>query len=269
MRRSPSSVSSTTSIPPSTGATSSSSRSRVTGASTFQCRPDDDAEAFSGTAGVARWLPKVMDARYAERVTWVSTYVFLQVLAREFVDPARRVLLVGEAAHLFAPFGARGLNSGIPDAIVAARAIRGALAAGSQAEARAAVDHFADSRRAAAARNREASNTALAHLSATSPLADDAPPRRRARRAPRDLGCALARRGAVRPAARAARHWTGCGTSSSAGRTDRRVCQDARWASPSSPKRSTTLRSRGSATWSRGLSVLFGRRSPSESGPTT
>ena len=70
------------------------------------------------------WLPLVIDAKYADRVTWVSTYVFLQVLAREFVDPARRVLLVGEAAHLFAPFGARGLNSGIPDAIVAARAIR-------------------------------------------------------------------------------------------------------------------------------------------------
>ena len=137
----------------------------------MQCRPDDDAEAFSGTVGVARWLPEVMDAKYAERVTWVSTYVFLQVLAREFVDPARRVLLVGEAAHLFAPFGARGLNSGIPDAIVAARAIRSALDAGSKDEARAAVDHFAASRRAAAARNREASNTALAHLSATSPLA--------------------------------------------------------------------------------------------------
>ena len=85
----------------------------------LQCRPDDDAEAFGGE-GVKDWLPLVIDAKYAERVTWVSTYVFMQVLAREFADPTRRVLLVGEAAHLFAPFGARGLNSGIPDAIVAA-----------------------------------------------------------------------------------------------------------------------------------------------------
>ena len=92
----------------------------------LQCRPDDDAEAFGGER-VKDWLPLVIDAKYAERVTWVSTYVFMQVLAREFVDPTRRVLLVGEAAHLFAPFGARGLNSGIPDAIVAARAIRAAL----------------------------------------------------------------------------------------------------------------------------------------------
>ncbi len=132
----------------------------------LQCRPDDDAEAFGGE-GVKDWLPLVIDAKYAERVTWVSTYVFMQVLAREFADPTRRVLLVGEAAHLFAPFGARGLNSGIPDAIVAARAVRAALDAPSAGEARAAVDHFAESRRAAAERNRSASNEALAHLAPT------------------------------------------------------------------------------------------------------
>ncbi len=129
----------------------------------LQCRPEDDAEAFGGE-GVKDWLPLVIDAKYAERVTWVSTYVFMQVLAREFADPARRVLLVGEAAHLFAPFGARGLNSGIPDAIVAARAVRAALDAPTAGAARAAVDHFAESRRAAAERNRAASNEALAHL---------------------------------------------------------------------------------------------------------
>jgi 3-(3-hydroxy-phenyl)propionate hydroxylase len=129
----------------------------------LQCRPDDDAEAFGGER-VKDWLPLVVDAKYAERVTWVSTYLFMQVLAREFADPTRRVLLVGEAAHLFAPFGARGLNSGIPDAIVAARAIRAAFDASTAREARAAVDHFAESRRAAAERNRSASNQALAHL---------------------------------------------------------------------------------------------------------
>jgi 3-(3-hydroxy-phenyl)propionate hydroxylase len=134
----------------------------------LQCRPDDDAEKFSGTDGVTNWLPKVMDAKYADRVTWVSTYIFLQVLAREFADPSGRVLLAGEAAHLFAPFGARGLNSGIPDAIVAARAIRSALDAPTEAEARAAAAHFAETRRAAAERNRAASNTALAHLAPTS-----------------------------------------------------------------------------------------------------
>ena len=134
----------------------------------LQCRPDDDAEEFSGKDGVKNWLPQVIDEKYADSVTWVSTYVFMQVLAREFAHESGRVLLAGEAAHLFAPFGARGLNSGIPDAIVAARAIRAALDASTDADARAAVAHFAVSRRAAAERNRAASNTALAHLAPTS-----------------------------------------------------------------------------------------------------
>jgi 3-(3-hydroxy-phenyl)propionate hydroxylase len=134
----------------------------------LQCRPDDDPDAFGGPDGVSSWLPLVMDGKYADRVTWVSTYVFLQVLAREFADASGRVLLVGEAAHLFAPFGARGLNSGIPDAIVGARAIRAATDAGSTAEAQAAVAHFAESRRAAAERNRAASNEALAYLAPAS-----------------------------------------------------------------------------------------------------
>ncbi len=134
----------------------------------LQCFPDDDPGEFGGTDPVRNWLPRVMDPVYAERVTWVSTYVFLQVLAREFADPTGRVLLVGEAAHLFAPFGARGLNSGIPDAIVAARAIRAATDASTEGEARAAVAHFARSRRAAAERNRAASSAALAHLAPTS-----------------------------------------------------------------------------------------------------
>jgi len=130
----------------------------------LQCRPDDAPDEFGGADGLASWLPLVIDAKYVERVTWVSTYVFLQVLAREFVDPTRRVLLTGEAAHLFAPFGARGLNSGVPDAIVAASAIGEAVAAESSAEARAAVERFAASRRAAAERNRAASNEALGNL---------------------------------------------------------------------------------------------------------
>jgi 3-(3-hydroxy-phenyl)propionate hydroxylase len=130
----------------------------------LQCYHDDDPDAFGGPDGVKSWLPLVIDASYVDRVTWVSTYVFLQVLAREFADPSGRVLLVGEAAHLFAPFGARGLNSGIPDAILAARAIRAAADARTDTEARAAVAHFAEARRAAAERNRAASTTALAHL---------------------------------------------------------------------------------------------------------
>ena len=105
-----------------------------------------------------RWIAQVLPPKYADRVTWVSTYRFYQVVASAFTDEHRRIALVGEAAHLFAPFGARGLNSGIPDALVAARAI----AEGTPA----AIDHFASTRREAALYNRDASNLALRHMQA-------------------------------------------------------------------------------------------------------
>lgn len=124
----------------------------------LQLRPGDDPEKFNDPDGVTRWIARVLPPKYAERVTWVSTYRFFQVVASAFTDEHRRICLVGEAAHLFAPFGARGLNSGIPDALVAARAI----AAGTPE----AIDHFATTRRAAALYNRDASNTALHHMQA-------------------------------------------------------------------------------------------------------
>jgi 3-(3-hydroxy-phenyl)propionate hydroxylase len=135
----------------------------------LQCRQSDDPEEFNDEQGVRRWVGQVMPDRYAERVTWISTYQFLQVVADTFVDPNRRVLLVGEAAHLFAPFGARGLNSGVPDAIAAADAVSSAVAADTSATALAAVDDFAEKRRTAARYNRDAAATALHHMQARGP----------------------------------------------------------------------------------------------------
>ncbi len=129
----------------------------------LQCHATDDPQAFSEEKGAKTWIPKVFRADYADRITWVSTYIFRQAVCSSFIDPARRLLLAGEAAHVFAPFGARGLNSGIPDAFVAVAAIDRALAA-SRADAAAAIEQFDRTRRAAALRNREASNTALRHL---------------------------------------------------------------------------------------------------------
>jgi len=126
----------------------------------LQCRPTDDPAHFNDEQGVRRWIAQVLPAYYADRVTWISTYQFLQVVADRFTDDHRRVLLAGEAAHLFAPFGARGLNSGVPDAIAAA----GAAAIGTPA----AVDEFAATRRSAAEYNRDAASTALEHMQARS-----------------------------------------------------------------------------------------------------
>jgi 3-(3-hydroxy-phenyl)propionate hydroxylase len=135
----------------------------------LQCHPDDDPDVYSSDAGVRDWLARVMPEKYADRVTWVSSYVFRQAIADCFTDETRHVLLLGEAAHVFAPFGARGLNSGVADAVMAARAIDAALRAGTQEAAARAVQDFADARRAAAARNRAASSAALTHLQAASP----------------------------------------------------------------------------------------------------
>ena len=135
----------------------------------LQCRPTDDPDQFNDDRGVRSWIGQVMPERYADRVQWVSTYQFLQVVADRFTDEHRRVLLAGEAAHLFAPFGARGLNSGVPDAIAAAGAISAAIDASDAAIATGAVDEFATSRRAAARYNRDAASTALRHMQARGP----------------------------------------------------------------------------------------------------
>ena len=130
----------------------------------LQCRPDDDPDQFSDRRGVRQWVAQVLPGPYADRITWVSTYRFLQVVAERFADPNRRVLLVGEAAHLFAPFGARGMNSGFADATAAAAAIRAAVDATDRGAATAAVDEFIGTRRAAALYNRDAAQLALQHM---------------------------------------------------------------------------------------------------------
>lgn len=135
----------------------------------LQCNEDDDPEEFSSSAGSRAWIEKTLGKRYGERITWVSTYRFLQVVARSFIDANARVLLVGEAAHLFAPFGARGMNSGIVDAEAAAGAIAAALRATDPAAARSAIEVFARERHAAAEWNRTAAGQALAHLRAHTP----------------------------------------------------------------------------------------------------
>ncbi|AXG81665.1 FAD-dependent monooxygenase [Streptomyces paludis] len=140
----------------------------------LQCREDDPEESYGSEEAARRWLPGIVGERYAERVLWVSTYRFLRKVAASFTDPRHRVLLVGEAAHLFPPFGARGMNSGIADAAAAAAAV----AAGTEE----AVAEFAAARRAAALFNSAAAGTALDHLR----------PRRRIVRARQRAAAALA-----------------------------------------------------------------------------
>ncbi|MFG2960588.1 FAD-dependent monooxygenase [Streptomyces sp. NPDC048291] len=119
----------------------------------LQCHAHDRAEEYGTEEAVRRWLPGVVGDGYADRILWVSTYRFLRKVAASFTDPHRRVLLAGEAAHLFPPFGARGMNSGIADAAAAAEAITNDT-----------VADFAAVRRAAAIFNSEAAGAALDQL---------------------------------------------------------------------------------------------------------
>lgn len=138
----------------------------------LQLLDGDDPEQFGSVEGVKQWLPKVMPEKYADRITWVSTYRFFQVVAESLTDRHHRVLLAGEAAHLFAPFGARGMNSGVPDAIMAAKAIRAALDAANREEAKAAIAAAANERLIAARYNRDCAGIALEHIQGSAPAAN-------------------------------------------------------------------------------------------------
>ena len=136
----------------------------------LQCKASDDPERLSGDAVARRWIGTVLGERYEDRITWTSTYQFLQVTADTFVDDHRRVLLAGEAAHLFAPFGARGINSGIADADAAANALAVAARAETDGVARSAVEAYAAQREKAAEWNKNAAGEALEHLQGDNPL---------------------------------------------------------------------------------------------------
>jgi len=69
------------------------------------------AEGASGALD-ARIRKITGDAPY--EIVWATAYRFQERVAERF--SAGRAFLAGDAAHLFAPFGARGLNSGLQDA---------------------------------------------------------------------------------------------------------------------------------------------------------
>lgn len=130
----------------------------------IQGKASDDPERFTDEEVVSDLVATVLGERYRDRLTWVSTYQFKQLMADTFVDEHRRVLLAGEAAHLFAPFGARGMNSGIADADAAASAIAVTTRARRQGVARSEVENYAARRETAAEWNLQAAQQALEHL---------------------------------------------------------------------------------------------------------
>ena len=80
----------------------------------WQVPSGTDVEAERANGGLERRIRAVIGASTAYELLWLTPYRFHQRLVERF--RSGRVLLAGDAAHLFSPFGARGLNSGVADA---------------------------------------------------------------------------------------------------------------------------------------------------------
>ncbi|MUL41136.1 pentachlorophenol monooxygenase [Streptomonospora sp. PA3] len=79
----------------------------------WQVPPDFDLEREQARGGLDRRIRQIIGERPYE-IVWCSVYRFHTRVAETM--GAGRVLLAGDCAHLVAPFGARGLNSGVHDA---------------------------------------------------------------------------------------------------------------------------------------------------------
>lgn len=124
----------------------------------WQVPPDFDLAAEEAGGGLDRRIRQIVGERPYE-IVWRSVYRFHSRLA----DRMRvgRVLLAGDCAHLVAPFGARGLNSGVPDAENAAWkvafAVRGWAGGG-------LLETYHDERHAAARENLDVTGATMRFL---------------------------------------------------------------------------------------------------------
>jgi 3-(3-hydroxy-phenyl)propionate hydroxylase len=117
---------------------------------------DVDAEEASG-ALEARIRKIIGDADY--EIVWKSVYRFHARQVDQMV--AGRLLMAGDGAHLVAPFGARGLNSGVPDAENAAWKVAFVMRGWADPSL---VATYHDERHAAAAENLEVTAATMRFL---------------------------------------------------------------------------------------------------------
>jgi 2-polyprenyl-6-methoxyphenol hydroxylase-like FAD-dependent oxidoreductase len=122
----------------------------------WQVPPETDAEAERASGKLdARVRALVGDAPY--ELVWLTSYRFHSRLASRF--RVGRVFLAGDAAHLMAPFGARGMNSGVEDAT----SLASALASGSP-------DAYEQERRPAAIENLRITGATMRFMAPPTPL---------------------------------------------------------------------------------------------------
>jgi 3-(3-hydroxy-phenyl)propionate hydroxylase len=80
----------------------------------WQVPSETDVEDERASGRLDRRIREVVGASTDYQLVWITPYRFHQRLVERF--RIGHVLLAGDAAHLFSPFGARGLNSGATDA---------------------------------------------------------------------------------------------------------------------------------------------------------
>jgi 3-(3-hydroxy-phenyl)propionate hydroxylase len=124
----------------------------------WQVPGDYDLAAEEADGRLDARIRAIIGAR-AYRIGWKSVYRFSSQVAARM--RAGRVLLAGDAAHLYAPFGARGLNSGVADAENAAWKIAFVLNGWAD---EALVETYNDERHAAALENLDVTSTTMRFL---------------------------------------------------------------------------------------------------------
>jgi hypothetical protein len=124
----------------------------------WQVPPDFDLDDSERSGALDERIRRIVGDRHYE-VVWRSAYRF----SSRCVDRMRvgRVLLAGDCAHVVAPFGARGLNSGVPDAENAAWKLAFVLHGWAP---EALLDSYHDERHAAAVENLEVTGATMRFL---------------------------------------------------------------------------------------------------------
>ncbi|HEX6336585.1 MAG TPA: FAD-dependent monooxygenase [Jiangellaceae bacterium] len=136
----------------------------------WQVEPGFDLQAARADGSLDRRIRQVIGDQDYDLV-WSSVYRFHARMADRF--RVGRVVLAGDLAHLVAPFGARGLNSGVGDVDNAAWKIAFALRGwGGDG----LIESYQAERRAAAVENLEVTSTTMDFLV---PHTDEAAERRR------------------------------------------------------------------------------------------
>lgn len=124
----------------------------------WQVPSDYDLAAEEKSGALDARIRKIIgDKPY--RIVWSSVYRFHARLTDRF--RVGRVLLAGDCAHIVAPFGARGLNSGAPDAENAAWKIAFVRNGWAPEDL---LESYHDERRAAAIENLEITNATMDFL---------------------------------------------------------------------------------------------------------